>query len=125
MKSALRFAAALLLSTGFAAPAFYTEYPLPAPDSRLIGENQLTIVPDDKQPLEAIRVAVAGKSRAKNGATRAPFLIPELLLTVRVSLVVQTLVSTSCVIFSNLHVRTDCVRVVAQLVNFRVQSLNV
>lgn len=54
MKSALRFAAALLLSTGLAAPAFSTEYPLPAPDSRLIGENQLTTVPDDKQSLEVI-----------------------------------------------------------------------
>ncbi|WP_312061492.1 L,D-transpeptidase family protein [Pantoea septica] len=54
MKSALRFAGALLLSVGLAAPAFSTEYPLPASDSRLIGENQLTTVPDDKRPLEAI-----------------------------------------------------------------------
>ncbi|HAT23312.1 MAG TPA: L,D-transpeptidase [Pantoea septica] len=54
MKSALRFAGALLLSVGLAAPAFSTEYPLPAGDSRLIGENQLTTVPDDKRPLEAI-----------------------------------------------------------------------
>ena len=54
MKSALRFAGALLLSVGLAAPAFSTEYPLPAADSRLIGENQLTTVPDDKRPLEAI-----------------------------------------------------------------------
>ena len=61
----------------------------------------------------------------KNGARQAPFLLPELLLTVRVSLVVQTLVSTSCVIFSSLNVRTHCVHVVAQLVNFSVQSLNV
>lgn len=54
MKSALRFAGALLLSVGLAAPAFSTEYPLPPADSRLIGENQLTTVPDDKRPLEAI-----------------------------------------------------------------------
>jgi len=54
MKSALRFAGALLLSVGLAAPAFSTEYPLPTADSRLIGENQLTTVPDDKRPLEAI-----------------------------------------------------------------------
>lgn len=54
MKSALRFAGALLLSIGLAAPAFSTEYPLPPADSRLIGENQLTTVPDDKRPLEAI-----------------------------------------------------------------------
>ncbi|CAK6493425.1 putative L,D-transpeptidase YcfS [Pantoea sp. Nvir] len=54
MKSALRFAGALLLSVGLAAPAFSTEYPLPSADSRLIGENQLTTVPDDKRPLEAI-----------------------------------------------------------------------
>ncbi|MEZ3498794.1 L,D-transpeptidase family protein [Pantoea sp. KPR_PJ] len=54
MKSALRFAGVLLLSVGLAAPAFATEYPLPPADSRLIGENQLTIVPDDKRPLEAI-----------------------------------------------------------------------
>ncbi|RPD98368.1 L,D-transpeptidase [Candidatus Pantoea deserta] len=54
MKSALRFAGALLLSVGLAAPAFSTEYPLPPAESRLIGENQLTTVPDDKRPLEAI-----------------------------------------------------------------------
>lgn len=54
MKSALRFAGALLLSMGLAAPAFSTEYPLPPAESRLIGENQLTTVPDDKRPLEAI-----------------------------------------------------------------------
>ncbi|MCG7366528.1 L,D-transpeptidase family protein [Pantoea sp. ACRSH] len=54
MKSALRFAGALLLSVGLAASAFSTEYPLPSADSRLIGENQLTTVPDDKRPLEAI-----------------------------------------------------------------------
>lgn len=61
----------------------------------------------------------------KNGAQSAPFLLPELLLTVRVSLVVQTLVSASCVVFSSLNVGTHCVHVVAQLVNFSVQSLNV
>lgn len=54
MKSALRLAGALLLSVGLAAPAFATEYPLPAADSRLIGENQLTVVPDNKRPLEDI-----------------------------------------------------------------------
>ncbi|MNP81042.1 hypothetical protein D3C76_1793010 [compost metagenome] len=48
-----------------------------------------------------------------------------LLLTVFSSLVVQTLVSACCVVFSSLNVRTDCVHVVAQLVNFSVQSLNV
>ncbi len=42
-----------------------------------------------------------------------------------VSLVVQTLVSASCVVFSSLNVGTHCVHVVAQLVNFSVQSLNV
>lgn len=31
-----------------------TEYPLPADNSRLIGENTTTIVPNDKRPLEAI-----------------------------------------------------------------------
>ncbi len=39
--------------------------------------------------------------------------------------VVQTLVSASCVVFSSLNVGTHCVHVVAQLVNFSVQSLNV
>jgi hypothetical protein len=34
---------------GLSAPAFATEYPLPPPDSRLIGENVLTQVPDDKK----------------------------------------------------------------------------
>ncbi|CAE1145622.1 conserved protein of unknown function [Serratia sp. Tan611] len=41
------------------------------------------------------------------------------------SLVVQTLVSTCCVVFSCLNVGTDRVHVVAQLINFSVQSLNV
>jgi len=55
MKPALRLAGALLLTCfGLSAPAFATEYPLPPPDSRLIGENVLTQVPDDKQPLESI-----------------------------------------------------------------------
>ena len=55
MKPALRLAGALLLTCfGLSAPAFATEYPLPPPDSRLIGENVLTQVPDNKQPLEAI-----------------------------------------------------------------------
>ncbi|SUB71105.1 Probable L,D-transpeptidase YnhG precursor [Pluralibacter gergoviae] len=66
-----------------------------------------------------------GNSRQKNGAHCAPFQLQELLLTVRVSLVVQTLVSASCVVFSSLNVGTHCVHVVAQLVNFSVQSLNV
>ena len=55
MKPALRLAGALLLTCfGLSAPAFATEYPLPPPDSRLIGENVLTQVPDDKRPLEEI-----------------------------------------------------------------------
>ncbi len=55
MKPALRLAGALLLTCfGLSAPAFATEYPLPPPDSRLIGENVVTQVPDNKQPLEAI-----------------------------------------------------------------------
>jgi len=57
MKPALRLAGALLLTCfGLSAPAFATEYPLPPPDSRLIGENVLTQVPDDKRPLEEIAV---------------------------------------------------------------------
>ncbi|MCD3069059.1 hypothetical protein GFJ91_19660, partial [Salmonella enterica subsp. enterica serovar Enteritidis] len=39
--------------------------------------------------------------------------------------VVQTLVLASCVVFSSLNVGTHCVHVVAQVVNFSVQSLNV
>lgn len=66
---------------------------------------------------------MAGK---KNGAQCAPFFTSQvLLLAVFSSHVVQTLVSTSCVIFSSLNVGTHCVHVVAQLVNFSVQSLNV
>lgn len=57
MKPALHLAGALLLTCfGLSAPAFATEYPLPPPDSRLIGENVLTQVPDDKRPLEEIAV---------------------------------------------------------------------
>lgn len=63
--------------------------------------------------------------RAKKWRTECAILLPELLLTVRVSTVVQTLVSASCVVFSSLNVGTHCVHVVAQLVNFSVQSLNV
>ncbi|VDZ94322.1 Uncharacterised protein [Salmonella enterica subsp. enterica] len=55
----------------------------------------------------------------------AIFITQVLLLTVFSSLVVQTLVSASCVVFSSLNVGTHCVHVVAQLVNFSVQSLNV
>ncbi|MGK3141163.1 L,D-transpeptidase family protein [Pantoea sp. C2G6] len=55
MKPALRLAGALLLTCfGLSAPLFATEYPLPPPDSRLIGENVLAQVPDDKRPLEEI-----------------------------------------------------------------------
>lgn len=53
------------------------------------------------------------------------FITQILLLAVFSSCVVQTLVSASCVIFSSLNVGTHCVHVVAQLVNFSVQSLNV
>ena len=67
----------------------------------------------------------AGYPVVVSAGAGAPFLLPELLLTVRVSLVVQTLVSASCVVFSSLNVGTHCVHVVAQLVNFSVQSLNV
>lgn len=55
----------------------------------------------------------------------AIFITQILLLAVFSSCVVQTLVSASCVIFSSLNVGTHCVHVVAQLVNFSVQSLNV
>jgi len=55
MKSALYIAGALLLSCfGLSAPSMATEYPLPADNSRLIGENVLITVPDDKKPLESI-----------------------------------------------------------------------
>ncbi|QHM75631.1 putative L,D-transpeptidase YcfS [Mixta theicola] len=36
------------------APASASEYPLPAANSRLIGENTIAVVPADKRPLEAI-----------------------------------------------------------------------
>ncbi len=66
------------------------------------------------------------KQTKKNGAQCAPFSITKaILLFVSVSLVVQTLVSACCVVFSRLNVRTHCVHVVAQLINFSVQSLNV
>ncbi|MGD9424606.1 L,D-transpeptidase family protein [Pantoea sp. NSTU24] len=72
MKPALRLAGALLLTfSGLSAPVFATEYPLPPPDSRLIGENVLTQVPDDKQPLEAIaaryQVGLLGMLEANPG----------------------------------------------------------
>ncbi|WP_145339104.1 L,D-transpeptidase family protein [Pantoea sp. PSNIH1] len=55
MKPALRLAGALLLSCfGLSAPSMATEYPLPADDSRLIGENVLTTISDNKQPLESV-----------------------------------------------------------------------
>ncbi|HBZ16904.1 MAG TPA: L,D-transpeptidase [Pantoea sp.] len=72
MKPALRLAGALLLSCcGLSAPAFATEYPLPADNSRLIGENTLTIVPDDKRPLERIaahyKIGLLGMLEANPG----------------------------------------------------------
>ena len=72
MKPALRLAGALLLSCfGLSAPAFATEYPLPAADSRLIGENTLTTVPDDKRPLESIaaryKIGMLGMLEANPG----------------------------------------------------------
>jgi L,D-transpeptidase YcfS len=72
MKPALRLAGALLLSCcGLSAPAFATEYPLPADNSRLIGENTLTIVPNDKRPLEPIaahyKIGMLGMLEANPG----------------------------------------------------------
>ena len=72
MKPALRLAGALLLSgLGLSAPALATEYPLPPENSRLIGENTLTVVPDDKRPLEAIaakyKIGLLGMLEANPG----------------------------------------------------------
>lgn len=72
MKPALRIAGALLLSClGLSAPTFATEYPLPAENSRLIGENVLTTVPDDKRPLENIaahyKIGLLGMLEANPG----------------------------------------------------------
>lgn len=72
MRPALRLAGALLLSCfGLSAPALATEYPLPADNSRLIGENTLTIVPDDKRPLESIaahyKIGMLGMLEANPG----------------------------------------------------------
>jgi len=72
MKPALRLAGALLLSCcGLSAPAFATVYPLPADNSRLIGENTLTTVPDDKRPLESIaaryKIGMLGMLEANPG----------------------------------------------------------
>lgn len=72
MKPALRLAGALLLSCfGLSAPTFATEYPLPPPDSRLIGENVLTQVPDNKRPLEDIaaryKIGLLGMLEANPG----------------------------------------------------------
>ncbi|MDZ7278603.1 L,D-transpeptidase family protein [Pantoea eucrina] len=72
MKPALRIAGALLLSClGLSAPVFATEYPLPAENSRLIGENRLTTVPDDKRPLESIaahyKIGMLGMLEANPG----------------------------------------------------------
>lgn len=51
----LPFAGWLLCVALIASPLVSaTEYPLPADNSRLIGENTTTIVPNDKRPLEAI-----------------------------------------------------------------------
>ena len=48
-------ASALLLGLALnSLPVSALEYALPAANSRLIGENQEYVVPDDKQPLEAI-----------------------------------------------------------------------
>ncbi|MDF7650188.1 L,D-transpeptidase family protein [Candidatus Pantoea formicae] len=72
MRPALRLAGALLLSCfGLSAPALATEYPLPADNSRLIGENTLTTVPDDKRPLESIaahyKIGMLGMLEANPG----------------------------------------------------------
>lgn len=72
MKPALCMAGALLLTCfGLSAPTFATEYPLPPPDSRLIGENTLTQVPDNKRPLEDIaaryKVGLLGMLEANPG----------------------------------------------------------
>ena len=72
MKPALRLAGALLLSCfGLSAPALATEYPLPPENSRLIGENTLTVVPDDHRPLEAIathyKIGLLGMLEANPG----------------------------------------------------------
>ncbi|ERK10300.1 L,D-transpeptidase YcfS [Pantoea sp. AS-PWVM4] len=65
-------AGALLLSCwGLSAPALATEYPLPEAGSRLIGENTLTVVPDDKRPLESIashyKIGLLGMLEANPG----------------------------------------------------------
>ncbi|MDO6406171.1 L,D-transpeptidase family protein [Pantoea phytobeneficialis] len=72
MRPALRLAGALLLSCwGLSAPALATEYPLPEAGSRLIGENTLTVVPDDKRPLESIashyKIGLLGMLEANPG----------------------------------------------------------
>ncbi|ADU68988.1 L,D-transpeptidase family protein [Pantoea sp. At-9b] len=72
MRPALRLAGALLLSCcGLSAPALATEYPMPETGSRLIGENTLTIVPDDKRPLESIashyKIGLLGMLEANPG----------------------------------------------------------
>jgi len=72
MKPALCLAGALLLTCfGLSAPVFATEYPLPPPDSCLIGENVLTQVPDNKRPLEDIaaryQVGLLGMLEANPG----------------------------------------------------------
>ncbi|QHM70889.1 putative L,D-transpeptidase ErfK/SrfK [Mixta intestinalis] len=55
MKALFPFACGLICAA-LMMPALVsaTEYPLPAENSRLIGENITTVVPDDKQPLETI-----------------------------------------------------------------------
>ena len=53
-----------------------TEYPLPPPDSRLIGENTTYTVPNDGRPLEAIaadyKIGLLGMLEANPGTD--PFL---------------------------------------------------
>ncbi|OON41495.1 L,D-transpeptidase [Izhakiella australiensis] len=64
-------AIAALAVTGWAQQAAATEYPLPPADSRLIGENVTTVVPDNKRPLEDIaaryKVGLLGMLEANPG----------------------------------------------------------
>ncbi|NIF20067.1 L,D-transpeptidase family protein [Candidatus Pantoea multigeneris] len=54
MRTVYLLLGALLAAASLSAPVNATEYRLPAPDSRLIGENTVITVPNDKKPLEAI-----------------------------------------------------------------------
>ena len=72
MKPLSRFAAAFTLTfLAGAHNASATEYPLPPADSRLIGENVVTQVPDNKRPLEEIaaryQVGLLGMLEANPG----------------------------------------------------------